>query len=209
MHASTSQTIAAAERKVKAAFTVSNARMKAALPASPPTESSRLGDLIKHAGAIERARAEVADIAGDLAAGVKSANDSITAAITHGSHLGMVADFIEGKSSSGIDTVSPDLQTLARSARAAVLAGLADGAQVAADIRRGVDGAMQELKRFKGKFVEQSALAARIASARYTEDYCKVFGSPAEVKRAALRVERLKALHRVKFVSNRTTDWRA
>jgi hypothetical protein len=208
MHASTSQTIAAAEQRVKAAFTVSNARVRAALPASPPTESSRLGDLITHAGAIERARSEVADIAGDLAAGVKAANDSINDAIVHGSHLGMVADFIEGKALS-VDTVSPELQTLARSARAAVLAGLADGAQVAADIRRGIDGAMSELKRFKGKFVEQSALAARIAGARYTEDYAKCFGCPAEVKRAALRVERLKALHRVKFVSNRTTDWRA
>ena len=205
----TSEAIARAERLAHVAFQVADAAASAALPPSAPHAHSGLADLLKHQSAIEVARHGIREAQGDLLKGIADAVGVIDSAIVTGKHLEAIADYIEGAGSLPAD-LDPQLSVLARSAKSAVGSGIEDGHQIAQDIRRAISSAQAELKRVRLKWGNQTESAGRIAHAKLAQQLATKCGSPQELKRASVRVDRLRAVHRHKYApAVNTQGWRA
>ena len=205
----TSEAIARAERLAHAAFKIADAAAAAALPASTPHPHSGLADLLKHQSAIEHARHGIREAQGDLLKGIAGAVSVIDGAIKAGAHLAAVADYIETGAALPAD-LDPQVAMLAKTARAAVGSGIEDGHQIAMDIRRAISSAQAELKRVRLKWGNQTESAGRIAHAKLAAQFALKCGSPQELKRASVRVDRLKAVHRHKYAPATSAQaWRS
>jgi len=205
----TSEAIARAERLAHSAFKIADAAAAAALPASVPHVASGLADLLKHQAAIEHARHGIREAQGDLLKGITDAVGVIDSAIETGKHLEAVAAFIETGAALPAD-LDPQVAMLAKTARAAVGSGIEDGHQIAMDIRRAISSAQAELKRVRLKWGNQTESAGRIAHAKLAQQLATKCGSPQELKRASVRVDRLRAVHRHKYApAVNTQGWRA
>ena len=205
----TSEAIARAERLAHSAFKIADASAAAALPASAPGPHSGLADLLKHQSAIEHARHGIREAQGDLLKGIAGAVAVIDSAIETGKHLEAIADYIEGAGSLPTN-IDPQVAMLAKTARAAVESGIEDGHQIAQDIRRAISSAQAELKRVRLKWANQTESAGRIAHAKLAAQFALKCGSPQELKRASVRVDRLKAVHRHKYAPATSAQaWRS
>jgi len=112
--------------------------------------------------------------------------------------LAAVADHLE-KNDPLPDGMPADVVAQCRVLKDGHRLGAVDAVATAAEIRRAIISAVEELERVKRKWAAQALSASEVAVAKFKLDGAKAFGSQKEVEAASLRHVRVLAVHRAKF----------
>ena len=191
-----------AEHAVKAAFARADGVI-AAMPDATISKHRGLGALIisaAHNAAFDPAAA-AHSIAKTLQADVDAALDEINQAELEGEHLKAVADFLAGRLHALPDDMPTDLAAHAKGVKNAAAAGLVDAKAVAADVSRYTSEAQSEIKRLKSTFVDSTKSAVRVVSAKAAVAAFTRAGLPDSVRKAEVRLTRLKGIHKYRFTN--------
>lgn len=199
MQHSTSSRARHIEGALRKAFAAADASL-ASIPDSTIRKGGSLGSLIisaAHNSAVDP-REQAFQIGKRLESDVEAALSLLDAASAEGKALEAVAAHLEtgARLPDDIDTA---LAAHAKQVRAGHLAGLLDGVAIAADIRRSIEQASNEVKRLQNTLAASSRSAARVVGAKAVQTAYTRAGLVKSAETAALRVTRLQALHRAKF----------